>query len=43
VQKRLLDIGIVADPLTPDAQVKRMSTEIEKWRGVIQQAKIPQQ
>src|SRR5215213_4294418 len=31
------------DPLTPDAQVKRMSTEIEKWRGVIQQAKIPQQ
>jgi tripartite-type tricarboxylate transporter receptor subunit TctC len=43
VQKRLLDIGIVADPLTPEAQVKRMSTEIDKWRVVIQQAKIPQQ
>jgi tripartite-type tricarboxylate transporter receptor subunit TctC len=43
VQKRLLDVGIVADPLSAEAQTKRMTTEIEKWRVVIQQAKIPQQ
>jgi tripartite-type tricarboxylate transporter receptor subunit TctC len=43
IQKRLLELGIVADPLTPEAQTRRMSSEIEKWRMVIQQAKIPQQ
>ena len=41
VQKRLLDVGIVADPLTAEAQTKRMTTEIEKWRVVIQQGENP--
>jgi tripartite-type tricarboxylate transporter receptor subunit TctC len=43
VQKRLLDMGIIADPLSPEAQTRRMTNDIAKWRKVIQQAKIPQQ
>ncbi|HEY0568859.1 MAG TPA: tripartite tricarboxylate transporter substrate-binding protein [Xanthobacteraceae bacterium] len=43
VKQRLLDLGIVAKPLTGEEQTARMKSEIEKWRKVIERANIPKQ
>jgi tripartite-type tricarboxylate transporter receptor subunit TctC len=40
VQKRLFALGIVADGLTPEAQDRRMRTDIEMWRRVAETAHL---
>jgi len=43
VSKRLLDLGVVARPGTPQALHDLLVSEIAKWRAVIERAKIPRQ
>jgi tripartite-type tricarboxylate transporter receptor subunit TctC len=40
VQKRLFDLGIVPDFLTPEAQDHRMRTDIDTWREVSKAANL---
>ena len=42
-KKRLEDIGIEAKGSTPEAFKKLLETEIVKWRGVVERAKIEKQ
>jgi tripartite-type tricarboxylate transporter receptor subunit TctC len=40
VQKRLYELGIVADALLPEAQDRRMRSDIEMWRKVAEAANL---
>jgi len=42
LRKKALDLGITLNASTPEEIQKRLLADIEKWRGVIQKAKIPQ-
>lgn len=42
-KKKLLALGIEAKAGTPDAIEQRLTSDIEKWRVVIEKAKIPKQ
>jgi len=43
IKKRLFDLGVDARPSTPEALQKLLASEIAKWGGVIERAKIPKQ
>jgi tripartite-type tricarboxylate transporter receptor subunit TctC len=43
VKKKLLDLGVVARGGTPENLKTLLVSDIEKWRGVIERAKIPKQ
>jgi tripartite-type tricarboxylate transporter receptor subunit TctC len=43
VKKRYLELGVVARASSPEELKARLVSEIEKWRKVIEVAKIPQQ
>jgi len=43
IKKRLFDLGVDARPGTPEALQKLLVSEIAKWGGVIERAKIPKQ
>ena len=42
-QKALLALGIEAKASTPEAIADRLKSDIDKWRAVIEKAKIPKQ
>jgi tripartite-type tricarboxylate transporter receptor subunit TctC len=42
IQRRLLEIGIVADPTSPDDLTTFLKTDIAKWAEVISRNKIEQ-
>ena len=42
VKRRLLEIGIVADPTSPDDLTTFLKTDIAKWAEVISRNKIEQ-
>jgi len=43
LKKRLLALGIEAKASTPEEIAVRLRSDIDKWRGVIEKAKIPKQ
>ena len=43
LRKRLLALGIEAKASTPEEIAGRLKSDIDKWRGVIERAKIPKQ
>ena len=43
IRKRLLALGIEAKASTPEAIEGRLKSDIDKWRAVIEKAKIPKQ
>jgi tripartite-type tricarboxylate transporter receptor subunit TctC len=43
VKSKLLELGVVARGGTPDDLTKLLVSDIKKWRGVIEKAKIPKQ
>jgi tripartite-type tricarboxylate transporter receptor subunit TctC len=43
LKKRLLTLGIEAKASTPEEIGARLKSDIDKWRGVIEKAKIPKQ
>ena len=43
VQKELLSMGMRPDKSSPELMTQRMQSDIDKWRGVIKKANIPQQ
>ncbi len=43
VKGKLLELGVVARGGTPDELTKLLSSDIVKWRGVIERANIPKQ
>jgi tripartite-type tricarboxylate transporter receptor subunit TctC len=43
VTSKLLDLGVVARGSTPDQMKTLLVSDIEKWRGVIERAKIEKQ
>jgi tripartite-type tricarboxylate transporter receptor subunit TctC len=43
VKKKLLDLGVVARGGTPEGLKAHLASDIDKWRGVIERAKIPKQ
>jgi tripartite-type tricarboxylate transporter receptor subunit TctC len=43
LKKRLLTLGIEAKASTPEDIASRLKSDIDKWRGVIEKAKIPKQ
>jgi tripartite-type tricarboxylate transporter receptor subunit TctC len=43
LRKRLADQGVVAKHSTPDQLAKLLDSEIKRWSGVIEHAKIPKQ
>ena len=43
LKKRLLALGIEAKASTPEQIAGRLKSDIDKWRGVIEKAKIPKQ
>jgi tripartite-type tricarboxylate transporter receptor subunit TctC len=43
VKDKLLDIGVVARGSTPEEMKALLVSDINKWRGVIERAKIPKQ
>jgi tripartite-type tricarboxylate transporter receptor subunit TctC len=43
VQRRLQALGVRAQASTPQELGRLLSSEIQRWRGVIVAAKIPQQ
>jgi len=43
LRKRLLALGIEAKASTPEQIAGRLKSDIDKWRGVIEKAKIPKQ
>jgi len=42
-RKKLADINVQARPSTPEALGKLLASEIQRWSGVIERAKIPKQ
>jgi tripartite-type tricarboxylate transporter receptor subunit TctC len=42
IQRRLLEMGIVADPTSPDDLTTFIKTDIAKWADVIARNKIEQ-
>jgi tripartite-type tricarboxylate transporter receptor subunit TctC len=42
-KKKMLALGIEAKAGTPEAIEQRLTSDIEKWRAVIEKAKIPKQ
>jgi tripartite-type tricarboxylate transporter receptor subunit TctC len=42
-KKRLLALGIEAKAGAPEAIEARLKSDIDKWRAVIERAKIPRQ
>ena len=43
VKSKLLELGVVARGGTPDDLTKLLASDIKKWKGVIERAKIPRQ
>ena len=43
VKSKLLELGVVARGGTPDELKNLLASDIKKWRGVIERAKIPKQ
>ena len=43
VKSKLLELGVVARGGIPDDLTKLLASDIKKWRGVIEKAKIPKQ
>ena len=44
MQERLINQGtVVEDPQTPEAGQKFLASEVQRWKSVVQAAKIPLQ
>ena len=43
VKSKLLDLGVTARGSTPEEMKTHLASDINKWRGVIERAKIPKQ
>lgn len=43
VQKRLLDVGVTAQAMTPKETRELLASDIKKWAGVVEKAKIQKQ